>query len=431
MSRKSAPLSSPKPFREKPLHRRQVLECLGALAATAACSSGESTPTPPGSHSGGTGGSAAGSPSSIAGSPSNVAGQPGSVSSGGGPTATGGTGGTSAPGATGGSGGSSPEATGGAGSAGTHPAAAGQAGGQASGAPNGGAPAAGGRAGGPATATGGAASGGGNGSVGAAGASGGGTLVSPPWDDVPTCTASKTDAAGQGPFFIHDLEKSDDVSLIRQDIRGRYNEDAEPGVEMQLHLRILDSTSTSCNEKPLAGVDVYIWHTDAQGYYSGFGTRGGTDEQKPDTPYAGSPSTTQLDNSDRFLRGVQTTDADGVVSFRSVFPGWYNGRALHIHFVAFKRGSMSAGRVSYTDQNSNGKWLFTTQMYFDPTFSHSIHEKNQPYLRRTTLSAYQNALAANESGNSGLHFKASLAGDTDGAGGVVTAQMVVLLDPKT
>jgi protocatechuate 3,4-dioxygenase beta subunit len=407
-----------------------MLECLGALAATAACSSGESTPTPPGSHGGGTGGSAAGSPSSIAGASSNVAGQPGSVSSGGGPTATSGTGGTSGPGATGGSGGSSPQTTGGAGTGGTHPAGAGQ-GGQAAGAPNGGAPAAGGRAGEPGTATGGAASGGGNGTVGAAGASGGGTLVSPPWEDVPTCTASKTDAAGQGPFFIHDLEKSDDVSLVRQDIRGRYNEDAEPGVEMQLHLRILDSTSTSCNEKPLAGVDVYIWHTDAQGYYSGFGTRGGTDEQKPDTPYAGSPSTTQLDNSDRFLRGVQTTDADGVVSFRSIFPGWYNGRALHIHFVAFKQGSMSAGRVSYTDQNSNGKWLFTTQMYFDPTFSHSIHEKNQPYLRRTTLSAYQNALAANESGNSGLHFKASVAGDTDGAGGVVTAQMQILLAPKT
>jgi protocatechuate 3,4-dioxygenase beta subunit len=130
------------------------------------------------------------------------------------------------------------------------------------------------------------------------------------------------------------------------------------------------------------------------------------------------------------LRGVQTTDENGVVSFRTVFPGWYNGRALHIHFVAFKQGSMSAGRVAYTDQNSGGKWLFTTQMYFDPSFSHSIHEKNQPYQRRTTLSAYSNALAANENGNSGLHFKASLAGDSDGAGGIVTAQMQILLDPK-
>ena len=425
MSRKSDPQSSPKPVKQKPLHRRQLLEGLGALAATAACSSGESTPTPPDSH-GGAGQGAAGSPANVAGAAANVAGQPGTASSGGGPTTTSGTGGSRA---TAGSGGSTQQTTGGTGSGGTQPVAAGQ-GGHSAGAPNGGAPAAG-QAGGPAAGAGSAASSAGGGALGVGGSSSGGTLVSPPWDDVPTCTASKTDAAGQGPFFIHDLEKSDDVSLIRQDMRGRYNDDAEPGVEMQLHLRILDSTSTSCNEKPLAGVDVYIWHTDAQGFYSGFGTRGGSDEQKPDTPYAGTPSTTQLDNSDRFLRGVQTTDASGVVSFRSIFPGWYNGRALHIHFVAFKQGSMSAGRVAYTDQNSNGKWLFTTQMYFDPTFSHSIHEKNQPYLRRTTLSAYQNALAASESGNSNLHFKASLAGDTDGAGGIVTAQMQILLDPKT
>jgi hypothetical protein len=119
-----------------------------------------------------------------------------------------------------------------------------------------------------------------------------------------------------------------------------------------------------------------------------------------------------------------------VVTFRSVFPGWYNGRDLHIHFVAFKSGSTSAGRVAYNDSNSGGKWLFTTQFYFDPTFSKSIHEKNQPYLRRTTIAAYADAMAADESGNSGLHAKASLAGDTDGAGGIVTAQMQILLDPK-
>src|SRR5262249_25790918 len=182
------------------------------------------------------------------------------------------------------------------------------------------------------------------------------------------CVASHTDAAGQGPFFIHELEKNDDISLIRQDIRGRYNMSAEPGVEMQLHLRVLASTSTSCNMTPVPDVDVYIWHTDAQGYYSGFGTRGGSDEQKPDTPYAGVPSSMQLENTDRFCRGVQTTDEKGIVSFRSIFPGWYNGRDLHIHFVAFKKGSMSAGRVSYNASNSGGEGAFTTQVYFYPQF---------------------------------------------------------------
>ncbi|HEY0468870.1 MAG TPA: hypothetical protein VGC79_31980, partial [Polyangiaceae bacterium] len=53
-------------------------------------------------------------------------------------------------------------------------------------------------------------------------------------------TVTKTDAAGQGPFFIHELEKMDDISLIRQDIRGQYNPDAEKGVDMELHVRLID-----------------------------------------------------------------------------------------------------------------------------------------------------------------------------------------------
>src|SRR5918994_3981043 len=86
-------------------------------------------------------------------------------------------------------------------------------------------------------------------------------LVAPRWDAVPTCTASLTDGARQGPFFIHNRERDDDVDLFRQDIRGRFNQNAEPGTEMQLHLRVLNSTATDCGNKPVAGVDVYVWHT--------------------------------------------------------------------------------------------------------------------------------------------------------------------------
>lgn len=429
MRRKSEPQSNLP--RAKSVNRRQVLEGLGALAATAACSSSESAL--PNTH--GTAGegavNAAGASSGLGG----TTGSAGQTSALGGTSAGSSAGAPNGAGSSGGSGGSATQnGTGGATSGGGTGAqnVAGQ-GTQAAGGPGAGAPggAGSGTAGNPASnSAGGAPSVAGAANGGGAGLGDTVSLVSPPWDDVPTCTASSTDAAGQGPFFIHDLEKSDDISLIRQDIRGRYNDDAEPGIEMQLHLRVLSSKSSSCNMTPVAGADVYIWHTDGQGFYSGFGTRGGSDEQKPDAPYAGTPNTNQLDNADRFLRGVQTTDANGVVSFRSIFPGWYNGRALHIHFVAFKPGSTSAGRVAYTDQNSGGKWLFTTQFYFDPAFAHSIHEKNQPYLRRTTLSAYNNALAANESGNSGLHAKASLAGDSAGVGGIVTAQMQILLDPK-
>lgn len=244
-----------------------------------------------------------------------------------------------------------------------------------------------------------------------------GGLAVPPWDDVPVCDASRTDGAGQGPFFIHNEEKEDDIELFRQDIRGQYKPEAEEGIEMHLHLRILDSTSAECNGSPVSDVEVYIWHTDPQGYYSGFGNPG---DQKPDEPYAGVPNQNDLDNTDRFCRGAAVTDANGVVSFRSYFPGWYNGRDLHIHFVALKKGSAARGRETY----SGGDHLFTTQFYFDPELSDSVHKSAEPYLRRTQLSAYPGAILADEQGNSGLHAKATFDGS------LVVAQMQILLDPK-
>jgi protocatechuate 3,4-dioxygenase beta subunit len=255
---------------------------------------------------------------------------------------------------------------------------------------------------------------------GVAGSGGGGGLVAPPFTDVPMCTASRTDGAGQGPFFIHDGEMSDDVSLFRQDIRGRYEMDAEPGIEMQLHLRILDSTSTDCNGTPAPDVDVYIWHTDAQGYYSGFGNPG---DQQPDMPYAGVPGRNDLDNTDRFCRGVQTTDANGVVSFRTIYPGWYNGRDIHIHFLALKKGSTALGRVAYSKANTSNQWLFTTQFYFDPEFSASVHETYEPYKRRTSIAAYAGTILADENNNSNLRATARLVGE------VVIAQLQILLNP--
>jgi len=252
--------------------------------------------------------------------------------------------------------------------------------------------------------------------AGGSGGSGGGDLSAPPFDDVPVCTASPTDGAGQGPFFIHELEKDDDVSLIRQDIRGRYDEAAEPGIDMELHLRILDATSTACGGAPVADVEVYIWHTDAQGFYSGFGNPG---DQKPDEPYAGVPGQNDLDNADRFCRGMQVTNAEGIVSFRSIFPGWYNGRDIHIHLVVLKKGSASRGRMTY----QGGDHLFTTQFYFEPAFTRSVHETFEPYKRRTSIAAYEGAVLADEANNSGLRAKASLNGE------LVVAQMQILLTP--
>lgn len=85
------------------------------------------------------------------------------------------------------------------------------------------------------------------------------------------------------------------------------------GIALLINLKIQDQ-SESC--KPLSGVLVDIWHCDAEGNYSEYG---GTRLQESNYTQA------------HFLRGRQTTDANGQVSFISIFPGWYPGRAPHIH----------------------------------------------------------------------------------------------------
>ena len=249
-------------------------------------------------------------------------------------------------------------------------------------------------------------------------AQGADALVAPPWDNVPTCRATNTDGAGQGPFFVHDGEHDDDVSLFREDIRGRYNADAEPGTEMQLHLRVLGAAGDSCDSHPVPGIEIYIWHTDAQGYYSGFGDPG---EQQPDVRYAGVPSRNDLKNNDRFCRGVGVTDANGVVSFRSIFPGWYNGRDIHVHFMVVRPGTTSRGRETYRDDGH----ILTTQFYFEPELIDSVHKASEPYLRRTLLPAYEDAIKGDEPRSSGIRAKASFDGR------VVVAQLQVILDPNT
>jgi protocatechuate 3,4-dioxygenase beta subunit len=242
-----------------------------------------------------------------------------------------------------------------------------------------------------------------------------GKLVVPMWDAVPVCTLSATDRAGQGPFFIHDGERDDDVSLYRQDLRGRYNADAEPGTEMQLHLRVLDAAGAQCGA-PLRDVEIYVWHVDAQGFYSGFGEPG---EQTPDQVYRFRPGPNDLDNNARFCRGVGISDANGVVSFRSIFPGWYNGRDIHVHLMVLKRGSQARGR----DRYRGGDHLFTTQLYFEPALIERVHKAAEPYLRRTAHPAYAGIVLGDERGASGLRMKA------DFTGGIVTTQMQLLLDP--
>jgi protocatechuate 3,4-dioxygenase beta subunit len=101
----------------------------------------------------------------------------------------------------------------------------------------------------------------------------------------------------EGPFYV-------DPQLIRSDIT-----EGRPGLPMQMRLQVVDAACT-----PVEGARVDLWHCDAQGAYSGVrNLRGGPDM-----------------TGQTFLRGTQITDATGVASFQTIFPGWYPSRTTHM-----------------------------------------------------------------------------------------------------
>jgi protocatechuate 3,4-dioxygenase beta subunit len=204
--------------------------------------------------------------------------------------------------------------------------------------------------------SGGGSSGGSSGGSGGSSASGGSgpsdAGTTPPMFDPPgTCMLTTTDI--EGPFYIDDAEVPDDASLVRSGIR-----EGHPGVEFRFHFRLLDARS---NCAPIPGAEVYIWHCDADGYYSGF------NGQNPAQPYTGAAQRTP-ENKERFCRGVQTTDSAGIVTFITIYPGWYAGRPVHVHLTARLPGATAR--------------LITTQLYFPAAFSREINDTEPAYAAR-------------------------------------------------
>jgi protocatechuate 3,4-dioxygenase beta subunit len=131
----------------------------------------------------------------------------------------------------------------------------------------------------------------------------------------------------EGPYYL-------DLDLIRSDItEGRH------GVPLDLRVNVVDADAC----EPIEGAAVDLWHCDAEGVYSGVeGAEGET-----------------------FCRGVQLTDSEGTAEFRTVFPGWYTGRAVHIHV-----------KVS-----ADGGPTHTGQLFFDPEATSTVYAA-EPYAER-------------------------------------------------
>ena len=151
----------------------------------------------------------------------------------------------------------------------------------------------------------------------------GGSGLAALFDETSACTLTAEQT--EGPYYF-------DVDKIRSDIR----EDRE-GVELRLAVRV--RAAEGC--EALRNVVVEIWHADAGGIYSGFDSGAG----------------------EEFLRGAQVTDADGIVEFTTIYPGWYVGRTPHIHAMVHVDNSTA----------------LTTQLYFDDAVSTAVYDGGSPY----------------------------------------------------
>ncbi|MEO8442430.1 MAG: intradiol ring-cleavage dioxygenase [Betaproteobacteria bacterium] len=156
-----------------------------------------------------------------------------------------------------------------------------------------------------------------------------------------SCVASPEQT--EGPYFV-------DERLNRADIRSDPADGSvREGLPLTLALTISSITAGKC--APLPGATVDIWHCDMAGAYS--------DARDPGFNTVGK----------KFLRGYQVTDTAGRVRFTTIYPGWYAGRTVHIHFKV--RGAAAAGRG----------YDFTSQLYFDDAYTDRVYARN-PYARR-------------------------------------------------
>ena len=114
---------------------------------------------------------------------------------------------------------------------------------------------------------------------------------------------------------------------------------------------------------PLEGALVEAWHCDAAGRYSGY--REDLTRHPFDTMLAIGPAQIRVPpaNAKRYLRGAQTSDAQGMLRFQTIFPGWYEPRAPHIHIKVFEGGQ------SY----------LTTQLYFPEDMVQEIYASHPDY----------------------------------------------------
>lgn len=208
------------------------------------------------------------------------------------------------------------------------------------------------------------------------------------------CVLIPQETAGPYPFDL-----SNNPAMFRQNIT-----EGNPGAPLNLALTVVN-INDNCNPIPNARVD--IWHCDLDGYYSEFTVNS----------WLG----TQNNVGETFFRGVQLTDLNGQAFFTTIYPGWYPGRAVHIHFQVFLNAVLGAtSQIAFPDSMNtivNGTSLYS------PHGQNPTTNSNDGVFSDMNNTQYEMAtVAANGSGG----YDASLV-----IGLAVPVTGVINLEPET
>jgi protocatechuate 3,4-dioxygenase beta subunit len=120
--------------------------------------------------------------------------------------------------------------------------------------------------------------------------------------------------------------------IIRSDVR-----ESKQGATLSLTIKVVNANANCAN---VTGAQVEIWQCDAAGNYSQYGSQVGQ----------------------TYLRGIQTSNAFGEVNFTTIYPGWYQGRATHIH-VEVSTGGVSRKVTQIAFPESTSAAVYATGVY--------------------------------------------------------------------